>query len=308
MAFDGRILNGIGVFASVVETKSFNRAASSLGLTPSGVSRAIARLEERVGVRLFQRTARSVMLTEEGRRFYESVAPLMERIEDAASEAAGATAEARGTLRVAVDALVARVLVGPRVGPFLRENPALAMDLVVRDHLGDLVAEGFDCAVRFGDPEPSALVARKILETRVITCASRAYLEEHGRPAHPRDLLEHECIHFRDPATGRPYEWIFIRRGKTLSVPTKGRIIVNDAATGLAACSSGLGVAQKLEIELSSVPGIDLVDLFPDWNEERFPLYLYLPSRRHPPARVRAFADFITGVCERNRERPSPSR
>jgi DNA-binding transcriptional LysR family regulator len=308
MAFDGRILNGIGVFASVVETKSFNRAASSLGITPSGVSRAVARLEERVGVRLFQRTARSVSLTEEGRRFYESVAPLMEGIEDAASEAAGATAEARGILRVAVDSLVARVLVGPRLGPFLRENPALAIDLVARDHLGDLVAEGFDCAARFGEPEPSALVARKIVETRVVTCASRAYLEEHGRPAHPRDLLEHECIQFRDPTTGRPYEWIFIRRGKTLSVPTRGRLTVNDPATGLAACSSGLGIAQKLEIELRSVPDLSLVDLFPDWNEERFPLYLYLPSRRHPPAKVRAFADFLVAVCQRDRERPSSSR
>ncbi len=174
MAFDGRILNGIGVLAAVVETKSFHRAAGALGMTPSGVSRAIARLEERVGVRLLQRTARTVALTDEGRRFYESVAPLMQGIEDAASEAAGAKAQAKGVLRVSVDSLVARVLVGPNVGPFLRQHPALTLDLVVRDHLGDLVADGFDCAVRFGEPEPSALVARKIAETRVVTCASRA--------------------------------------------------------------------------------------------------------------------------------------
>jgi DNA-binding transcriptional LysR family regulator len=301
MAFDGRILNGIGVLAAVVETKSFQRAASSLGVTPSGVSRAIARLEERVGVRLFQRTARAVALTDEGRRFYESVAPLMQGIEDAASEAAGARAQARGTLRILADSLVSRVLVGPRVGSFLREHPALAIDLVVRDHLGDLVADGFDCAVRFGEPEPSALIVRKIADTRVVTCASKAYLAAHGRPAHPNDLVRHACILFRDPTTGRPYEWIFLQKGRSLSVSVKGRMILNDTATALAVCASGAGIMQKLEIELRAGAAHDLVDLFPDWGDERFPLYLYLPSRRHPPARVRAFVDFITTECESGR-------
>ena len=309
MAFDGRILNGIGVLSAVVETKSFHRAAGALGMTPSGVSRAIARLEERVGVRLMQRTSRTVSLTDEGRRFYESVAPLMEGIEAAASDAAGAKAQVKGLLRVSVDSSVARVLVGPNVGPFLAQHPVLELDLVVRDHLGDLVADGFDCAVRFGEPEPSAIVARKIAETRVVTCASRAYLERHGRPAHPRDLEQHTCIQFRDPTTGRPYEWIFMRKGKTISVPTKGRLIVNDPATGLAACSSGLGIAQKLEVELRANPGLELVDLFPDWGDERFPLYAYRPSRRHTPAKVRVFVDFIAAVCARaERDRLSSSR
>ena len=176
MAFDGRILNGIGVLGAVVETRSFARASKAMGLTPSGVSRAIARLEERLGVRLLQRTARSVALTEEGRRFYESVRPLMQGIEDAAEEAAGSRALAKGILRVAVDSLVARVVIGPRTGAFLRAHPALDLDLVVRDHLGDLVGDGFDCAVRFGDPEPSTLVAKKLTDTRVVT------LEERGRP------------------------------------------------------------------------------------------------------------------------------
>jgi DNA-binding transcriptional LysR family regulator len=298
MPFDGRILNGIGVLAAVVETKSFNRAAGALGITASGVSRAIARLEERVGVRLFQRTARSVTLTEEGRRFYESVAPLMQGIEDAAGEAAGARAEAKGTLRVAVDSLVARVIVGPNVGPLLRDHPSLRVDLVVRERLGDLVTDGFDCAVRFGDPVLSGLVARKIAETRVVTCASPAYVAARGRPAHPRELAKHECIHFRDPATGRPYDWIFVRKAETIRVAAAGRLVINDAATGLAACAAGVGIAQKLAVELHAHPELDLVDLFPDWPDERFPLYLYLPSRRQPPAKVRVFIEFIAAVCK----------
>jgi DNA-binding transcriptional LysR family regulator len=297
MPFDGRILNGIGVLGAVVETRSFARASKALGLTPSGVSRAIARLEERLGVRLLQRTARSVTLTDEGRRFYESVGPLMQGIEDAADEAVGSRALAKGTLRVAVDSLVARVAIGPRIGPFLRAHPALDLDLVVRDQLGDLVGDGFDCAVRFGDPVPSTLVARKLTDTRVVTCASRGYLEEHGRPQHPRDLARHDAIQFRDPATGRPFEWIFVRNGRVLSVTPKARVIANDVTAALAACVSGVGIAQKLEIELRATPGLDLVDLFPDWGEERFPLYAYFPSRRHMPAKVRAFIDFVAAAC-----------
>jgi DNA-binding transcriptional LysR family regulator len=297
MPFDGRILNGIGVLGAVVETRSFARASKALGLTPSGVSRAIARLEERLGVRLLQRTARSVTLTDEGRRFYESVSPLMQGIEDAADEAAGATALAKGMLRVEVDSLVARVAIGPRIGWFLRAHPALDLDLVVRDHLGDLVGDGFDCAVRFGEPEPSTLVAKKLTDTRVVTCASRGYLEERGRPQHPLDLARHDAIQFRDPATGRPFEWIFVQNGRVLSVTPKARMIANDVTAALAACISGVGIVQKLEIELRATPGLDLVDLFPDWGEERYPLYAYFPSRRHTPAKVRAFIDFVAAAC-----------
>jgi DNA-binding transcriptional LysR family regulator len=302
MAFDGRILNGIGVLAAVVETKSFVRASKALGLTPSGVSRAIGRLEERVGVRLLQRTARSVTLTDEGRRFYESVAPLMQGIEDAAGEAAGSGAQAKGILRVAVDSLVARVVIGPRVGPFLRAHPGLDLDLLERDHLGDLVGDGIDCAVRFGDPEPSALVAKKITDTRVVTCASRGYLEERGCPRHPRDLDRHDAIQFRDPATGRPFEWIFVRNGRTLSFTPKARMIANDVTVALAACVAGVGIVQKLELELRATPGLDLIDLFPEWSEERYPLYAYFPSRRHTPAKVRAFLDFVAAACAPSRE------
>jgi DNA-binding transcriptional LysR family regulator len=303
MPFDGRILNGIGVLAAVVETRSFARASKALGLTPSGVSRAVARLEERLGVRLLQRTARSVTLTDEGRRFYESVTPLMQGIEDAATEAAGSTAQPKGTLRVAVDSLVARVVIGSRVGTLLRAHPALDLDLVVRDPLGDLVGDGFDCAVRFGEPEPSALVAKKLTDTRVVTCASRGYLEEHGRPRHPRDLASHDAIQFRDPATGRPFEWIFVRGGRVLTVTPRARMIANDVTAALAACIAGVGVVQKLEVELRATPGLDLVDLFPEWSEERYPLYAYFPSRRHMPAKVRSFIDFVAAACSPPRER-----
>jgi DNA-binding transcriptional LysR family regulator len=294
--FDSRLLSGLGVLAAVVEAGNFVRAAGVLGLTQSGVSRAVARLEQRVGVRLLDRTSRAVTLTDEGRRFYARVAPLLTELEEAASDAAGASATVRGRLRVAVDPMFARLDLGASLTAFLAAHPELAVDLTVRDRLGDLVAEGFDVAVRFGEPEPSTLVARRLTDTRVVTCAAPGYPARRGRPARPQDLASYECIQFSDPATGRPFAWEFWRNGKILKVQTAGRLSLNDAGTLLAACDAGQGIAQMLELGAEGLRDGRLVDLFPQWSGERFPLYVFYPSRRLPPAKVRAFVDFVVAM------------
>lgn len=294
MSLDGRLLAGVSVLAAVVESGSFVRAGEALGLTPSGVSRAVARLEARVGVRLFDRTPRAVSLTDEGRRFYAQVMPLLSGLEEAVSDAAGAAASVRGRLRVNVDPWFARLVLAPRIAGFLAAHPALSLELVVRDGLGELIAEGFDAAVRFGEPEPSSLIAKKLLETRILACAAPAYLARCGTPVHPRDLEQHECLMFRDPVTGRPFPWEFLRRGEVLEVRARGRLVLNDLATKLAACAAGFGIAQTIELGVGSlVAGGELVQVLPDWAEERFPLYAYYPSRHLPPAKVRAFLDFV---------------
>jgi DNA-binding transcriptional LysR family regulator len=298
MSFDGRLLGGVGVMAAVVETGNFARAGDALGLTQSGVSRAIARLEMRIGVRLFDRTPRAVTLTDEGRRFHQSVVPLLTGIEDAATEAAGSTVVVRGRLRVNVDPFFARLVLAPRLGKFLATYPQLSVEIVGRDRLGDLVADGFDAAVRFGEPEPSSLVARRLLETRVLTCAAPSYLAKHGRPAHPRDLGagSHECIHYLDPVTGRPFPWEFHRGRQKLRVAVSGRLMVNNVGTMLGACAAGHGVAQLLALGTEDLLGRGkLIELFPDWSDERFPLYAFHLSRHVPPAKVRAFLDFAVG-------------
>jgi DNA-binding transcriptional LysR family regulator len=294
MPFDSRLLAGIGVLSAVVESGSFIRAGEALGLTPSGVSRAVARLEHQVGVRLFDRTPRAVTLTDEGRRFHAQVTPLLAGLQDAASEAAGAVAAVRGRLRVNLDPWFARLVLVPRLPGFLEKHPVLSIEILVRDTLGDLVAEGLDAAVRFGEPEPSGLVVRKLLETRILTCASPAYLARHGTPEHPRDLERHACLMFRDPITGRPFDWEFRRGNEVVSIKAQGRLVVNDLATKLAACAGGNGIAQTIELGLGPMleSGI-LVQVLPDWAEERFPLFAYYPSRHLPPAKVRAFVDFV---------------
>ena len=299
MAFDERMLNGMSVFAAVVDGGSFAAASEALDMSPPGVSRAIARLEARLGIRLFDRTTRSVHLTDEGRRFHAQVLPLLAGLEEAAANAAQGATSVRGRLRVHMDPLFSRLVLASRVGEFMAAYPELEVELATRDQLGDIVADGFDLAVRFGEPPDSSLVARKLLDTRILTVASPAYLRQHGRPEHPQDLERggHVCIEFRDPATGRTFPWEFHRKRKRLSVKTSGRLIVNDGGTMHAACVAGYGIAQVMEVAAGPlVTSGQLVELFPDWPDERFPLYALYPSRHHPSAKVRAFLDFVIGI------------
>jgi DNA-binding transcriptional LysR family regulator len=185
MSFDARLLSGVSVLASVVESGGFSRAAEALGLSASGVSRAIARLETRVGVRLLDRTTRSVTLTDEGRRFYEQVGPLLAGIEEAAILASGSAGVVRGRLRVNIDPFFTRLVLAGQLTDFLDRYPELTLELYTSDAISDLVAEGFDLAVRFGEPPTSSLIARKLAETRILTVAAPAYLARARSPTTP---------------------------------------------------------------------------------------------------------------------------
>ena len=297
MALDGRLLSNVHVLAAVVEGGSFARAADALGLTPSGVSRAIARLEARIGVRLLDRTTRSLNLTDEGRVLYANINPLVLGIEDAVTRAAGSSGSVRGRLRVNTDAFTSRLLLSPHIRRFLELYPELSLELIARDRLGDLVAEGFDVAVRFGEPPSSSLVARKLIDTRIVTVATPDYLDRHGRPEKPADLSNHLCIQVRDPVTGQPFPWEFQCGRKLIKVPTSGRLLLTDVGTILGACLSGAGVAQIKALGIQKLlDDGQLIDLFPDWPDERFPLYALYPSRHLPAAKVRAFIDFVTAA------------
>ena len=152
MAFDGRVISNVGVLVAIVEGGSFARAAEALGLSRSGVSRAVSRLEARVGVQLIDRTTRVLALTDEGRRFYSDVAPLLSGIDEAVTATSGLAVAVRGRLRVNVDAFFSRLLLAPYLGDFLKLYPGLTLDIVAKDQLGDLISDGFDLAIRFGAP------------------------------------------------------------------------------------------------------------------------------------------------------------
>jgi DNA-binding transcriptional LysR family regulator len=297
MSFDARVLAGVSVLAAVTEAGSFARAAEALGVTPSGVSRAVARLEQRVKVRLFNRTSRAVTLTEEGRRFHAQVLPLLASIEDAATEIAGAAATVSGRLRVNVDPWFARMVLAPRLSRFMKQHPLLSLETIVSNHREDMM-NGVDVAVRFGPADDSSLIARKLLDTRVLTCAAPAYLKKHGVPLTPHDLSQHEAVLFRDPLTGRAFPWGFTRKGKEVDVEIRGRFTTDDPSTAIATCVAGQGVFQSLELGLGAwLRTGRLVQVLSDWAEERYPLYAYHHSRRHPPAKVRAFLDFVKEIA-----------
>jgi DNA-binding transcriptional LysR family regulator len=297
--FNERILNGISVFAAIVDAGTFAAAGDRLGMSQPGVSRAIARLEARLKIRLFDRTTRTVTLTDDGRRFFEQVMPHLAGLEEAAATASGGATAVRGRLRVNVDPIFSRLLLGPRLEAFLHAHPELELELLVRDRLGDMIADGFDLAVRFGEPRNSTLVARKLLDTPVHTVAAPSYIERNGRPDTPQALASdgHTCIEFRDPETGRPYAWEFHRKKKRMVVETRGKLTLNDPGTMLSACLSGYGVAQILALGHEHlIEEGRLIDLFPDWPDERFPLYAFHPSRHHPPAKTRAFLDLVIAL------------
>ena len=293
---DGRPVGGLVVLAAVADARSFGRAAERLGMTQPGVSKAIAKLESRLGARLIHRTSRAVELTDEGRALYERVVQHLAGIGEAAAETSKSRDTVRGRLRVNVDPLFSRVVLSPKLSEFLLQNPQMELRIETRDRIGDLVSDGFDLAVRFGEPTPSALIARRILDARILTVASPIYIDRHGRPSHPQDLASdtHQCIRAIDTSTGRPFDWEF-RRGKELiSVAVNGRLTVTDSGTKLGACLAGFGVAQVIDLGLEHhFRSGALVNMFPDWSDERFPLYVYYVSRNHVPAKVRKFIDFI---------------
>lgn len=299
MTGNRRLLGNVETFVAVAKAGSFRGAAKALHLTPSGVSRAISRLEEQLAVRLFSRHARAVALTDEGQRFHDDIRPLLSGLADAAEAARDASGVVTGTLRVQADPPFGHGVLAPRLAEFLDAHPLLRIELCIRDRIGDLVADSIDLAIRFGRTEASSLVVRKLGDTEVLTCAAPSYLADHGTPKTPFDLVggRHRCILFRFPDSGRLSDWEYRVDGAWRNVPVTGRLVVTDAPSLLRACVSGHGIAQPLGLYArEALESGRLVRLLPEWSDERYPLYAYLPSRRHPPAKVRAFLDFIADL------------
>jgi DNA-binding transcriptional LysR family regulator len=302
MPYDGRLLSGVTVLAAVIEAGTIVRASEALGLTASAVSRAVSRLEARVGVRLLVRTTRSLSLTDEGRRFYERVGPHLEGIEGAAVEASGSASIVRGRLRVNVDPFFSRIFLSSHVATFLDRYPKISLELIMRDAVGDLVADGFDLAVRFGEPPSGTFVASKLIETRILTVASPGYITANGKPDHPSEVVGHACIDFYDASSGRPFDWEFRRGAEVLPVKTSARLLVSDVGAMVGACEAGAGIAQIMQLGARHlIESGALVELFPDWPDELFGLYVLYPSRHHRAAKIRTFIDFCDEVIARER-------
>lgn len=299
MRTDEQTLSDANIFVAIVRSGSFANAARSLNLSQSVASRAVTRLEKRLGVRVLDRTTRSVSLTDEGRGLFERLEPLLHGFEEAFAAVAEDRARMRGRLRVKMHPTLAHVIAGEHLKAFAESCPELAIELISSDKLGDLVAEGIDIALHVGELPSSRLIAKRLLDTRVITVAAPAYLQKRGKVAHPRDLVgeKHALIDYRNPETGRPFQWEFHRGRKIVKVEPPEKLVVSDLVTLHRICLAGWGIAQVLEVAVRPMLASGaLIELLTDWGDERFPIQAVYPSRTYIPPKLRVFLDFASSV------------
>jgi DNA-binding transcriptional LysR family regulator len=288
-------LTGITVFVTVAEARSFRAASERLGVTRSAVSQAIRRLEERMGVALVQRTTRSVHLTEAGERLYQSVRPALDDL-GAAMEAVGEMRDQpSGMLRITVSSIAERFLSGSILAGFLATYPDIRLDLTVSDEEFDIVAEGFDAGVRLGEVIEQDMIAIPVsAEQRQMVVGSPDYVARHGAPTHPRDLSAHHCIGWRPTPQVAPYRWEFTENGHDFDVAVNPRVTTNDMRVMIRLACSGAGLTFGMEETFR--PYIARTELVPLLEEfcPPFPgFYLYYPSRRNVPLKLRVLVDYL---------------
>jgi DNA-binding transcriptional LysR family regulator len=288
-------LDDLTTFARVADMGSLTQAAAALGLTPSAVSRSLARLEERLGARLLHRTTRRVALTEEGAQFHRRVVQLLGDLEEAEAEARGHADAPIGTLRVSTSIAFGTHQLLPLLPDLRRRYPRLRIALDLDDRRVDLVAEGVDVAIRFGALGDSSLIARKIGWTTRIICAAPAYLARNGLPETPDDLSRHDCLVFRDPAIAHLNRWPFRTPAGRREIAVTGPFMLGDGETLYRLALDGLGVARLSRfVADAALRDGRLVPLLASWQiDDQTPLHAVYPHRRHLPPRVSAFVEFL---------------
>lgn len=288
-------LDGLATFVAVAESRGFSAAAVRLGVSPSAVSQAVRLLEKRVGVPLFNRTTRSVNLTEAGARFLERIGPAVQELAAASEELSDSAERPSGLLRLTVSRGAYLWVLQPVLGAFLRAYPQIDLEVSIDNTLVDIVGRGFDAGIRFG-----GMVERDMVGLRVgppmancIVAAPR-YLAEHGTPVHPRELLAHDCIGFRFASSGQLERWEFAKNGEAMTLAVSGRLVMNDVAVMLDAAVDGIGIANLIgSFTERHIADGRLVQLLADWTTPLPDLTLYYPDRRRVPPKLRALIDWL---------------
>ncbi|HEY8334225.1 MAG TPA: LysR family transcriptional regulator [Tardiphaga sp.] len=289
-------LSDLTALAAIAAHRSFRKAADELGLSPSTLSHMMRVLEANMGVRLLNRTTRSVAPTEAGERLVTRLQPLLRDLDAALAEVDAFRSRPSGTLRINANEAAARMLVASVVPTFLARHPEMALDLVTDGRLVDIVADGFDAGIRLGEAVPQDMVAVRFGgAARFLAVAAPAYLQ--GRVLQtPDDLRDHACIRFRLPS-GKLYRWEFAQHGQEISVDVPGVLTLDHPELMIEAAAGGLGIAYA--VERSVRPLLDsgrLISLLDDWCPEIPGLFLYYPGHRHVPPGLRAFIDVLKEV------------
>jgi DNA-binding transcriptional LysR family regulator len=292
-------LAGILAFVRAAEARSFTKAARQLGISPSGVSKAISRIENAFKVRLLQRSSRSVTLTAEGTVFYERCRRILLDLEEAEQALSQARDVPRGLLRVSLPLALGRRPLARLLPEFARRHPEVAIEARISDRMVDLIEEGFDVAVRLGQPQDSRLVARRLATGELVTCAAPAYLRRHGTPKAPEDLHAHNCARFIVPSTGVARDWMFQRDGESVAMPVSGNLALDHAEALVEAAIAGTAIIQISSYVTGQALQQGLLKpILAHFVAPTAPVWALYPQNRHLTPRVRTFVDFLAECAD----------
>lgn len=287
-------LSELTVFITIAEQRSFRAAARILGVSPSALSHTVKNLEASLNTRLFNRTTRSVALTEAGELFLRRVAPALGDIQDAVNEMASSRDRPSGSIRISTAEAGARILIRNVLPAFLATYPNIHVEFVVDTRLVDIVADGFDAGIRVLQDVPRDMVAIKFgADWKFVAVASPAYLAQHEPPRTPEELKHHRCLRFRF-SSGALYHWDLMRGGVSMTLDAAGPMTLDNGNLMLEAALAGIGIAWVPEYLVAEyVASGQLIHLLPDWSPTLPGLSLYYPANRHPPAALRLFTQAV---------------
>lgn len=290
-------LKDLRIFDAVATTGSFRKAAKRIDMAPSSVSHAVAGLERQLNVRLFNRSTRSVALTEAGALFLKRLQPLLQDLSMAFEEVEATAGEVAGTLRLNAPYMSILLLIANVVPGFLAKYPRVQLEIQHEDRPVDIVSQGSDAGIRLGETVPPDMIGISFGPTvRFIPVAAPSYLRQNGKPDHPSQLRNHECIRVRMPG-GESYAWEFEKEGIQTTIKVPGRIMLDRMPLMVAAAEEGLGIAFVPEFAVrESVAAARLVPLLQDWTTEEPSLMIYYPGRRQLPPPLRAFVDYLRKI------------
>ena len=294
------VLEGVPVFVATAEASSFSEAGRRLGISPSAVSQAIRGLEERLGAALFHRSTRSLSLTDVGSDYLLVAAPALSQLRRAADEAAGRGGRVAGPLRLTTPRAPFDLLLAPALVAFQNSHPDVELEIAVEARLIDIVKQGYDAGLRYGNCLAKDMVAVPVVPaSQAVLVASPAYLRERGVPNLPDDLLDHRAVMCRSQATGAIIAWTLHRASASVQVSPPAATIVHDLASQIDLTVRGLGIVSAPAAMVAEHLDVGrLTRVLPEWSSPLEALYLYFPSRRGQSAALRAFVAFVQRRCD----------
>ncbi|MDC0726514.1 LysR substrate-binding domain-containing protein [Phytobacter diazotrophicus] len=286
-------LNGFVVFVQVAEMRSFVAAGRNLGVSASAVGKSIARLEDKLGVRLFHRSTRSITLTAEGHLLLERSRRILAEIEAAQQELTQAAEHPVGRLRLSLPLVGSLVL--PVLGDFMRQYPQIQLDLEFTDRMVDVIAEGYDAVLRIGPPADSRLSARKLGHFRTVVVASPAYLARCGEPQTPADLTRHACLQYRFPSSGKLERWVMRGNEAENELALPATMVCNNIETRVCFALRGLGIAWLPDFAIrEALEEGALREVLADYASHTGVVHLLWPASKHPSPKLRVLIDFLS--------------